>query len=64
DMFDLGGSATMLDLEIAYRELAKARHPYRFKDYPKLAEKANKEFTEINAAYKRLLKATGLLSGG
>jgi len=55
-LLELDESASISDLKEAYRELAKVWHPDRFKDDPKLAEKANKKLTEINAAYERLQK--------
>jgi serine/threonine-protein phosphatase 6 regulatory ankyrin repeat subunit A len=55
-LLEIDESASISDLKQAYRELAKVWHPDRFKDDPKLTEKASKKLTEINAAYERLQK--------
>ena len=53
-LLELEEGASLDELKIAYREMAKVWHPDRFKHDPKLAKKASKKLAEINAANKRL----------
>jgi len=53
-LLEIEEGASLSELKTAYRELTKVWHPDRFENDPKLAVKASRKLTEINAAYKRL----------
>lgn len=50
----LGRDALEPDIKQAYRDLAKVWHPDRFQEDPRLREKAEATFKEINAAFDAL----------
>lgn len=54
DIFELDETASIAELEQAYKELSKAWRPENFQNFPRHRRKAELKLQEINEAYKAL----------
>ena len=54
DIFELDESASIAELEKAYKELSKAWHPENFQNFPRQRRAAQLKLQEITEAYGRL----------
>jgi hypothetical protein len=54
DIFELDESASLAELEQAYKELSNAWRPENFQNFPGHRRKAELKLQEINKAYERL----------